>query len=42
MEMFAPAFYAGQLSPWAYYLYGLILLTMALGLGLNLEKPEKD
>lgn len=41
MEMFAQIGSPGQLSPWAYYFYGCIMLAMALGLGLNLKKPEK-
>ncbi len=34
--------YTGPASPWAYYFYGIILLVMAFGLALNLEKPEKS
>lgn len=41
MEMLAQFGYLGQLSPWACYSYGLILLTMAFGLVANLKKPEK-
>jgi hypothetical protein len=42
MEMLAQFGYFGQLSPWACSLYGLIMLTMAVGLALNLKKPEKE
>jgi hypothetical protein len=41
MEMLAQFGYSGELAPWAYYSYGIILLTMAFGLALNLTKPEK-
>lgn len=42
MDILAQSGYIGQLSPWACYAYGLIMLTMALGLALNLKKPEKS
>ncbi len=42
MEMMAQIAYFGQLEPWAWHLYGIIMLTMAFGLALNLRKPEKS
>jgi hypothetical protein len=41
MEMMAQLSSYGQLEPWAWHLYGIILLTAAFGLALNLKKPEK-
>ncbi len=42
MEMMAQLGSFGQLEPWAWHLYGIIMLTMAFGLALNLRKPEKS
>lgn len=42
METMAQLAYFGQLDPWAWYLYGAIMLSMAFGLALNLKKPEKS
>jgi hypothetical protein len=42
MEMMAQLAYFGQLEPWACHLYGIIMLTMAFGLALNLKKPENS
>ncbi len=42
MEMMAQWAYFGPLDPWAWYLYGFIMLTMGIGLALNLKKPEKS
>lgn len=41
MDMLAQFGYLGQLDPWGCTLYGLILLTMSVGLAFNLSKPEK-
>ncbi len=42
MEMFGQYGYFTHLEPWAWHLYGIIMLAMAFGLALNLKKPEKD
>ncbi len=42
MEIMAQFASFGPLEPWAWHLYGIIMLTMAFGLALNLKKPEKS
>jgi hypothetical protein len=41
MDMLAQFGYLTFIDPWACSLYGLILLTMSVGLVFNLSKPEK-
>ncbi len=41
MDTLAQFGYLGQVDPWACSLFGLIMLTIAVGLALNLKKPEK-
>ncbi len=31
----------GQVSPQAYYIYGVVLLLVSAWVALNMEKPEK-
>jgi len=42
MEFMAQFASFGPLEPWAWHLYGIIMLAMAFGLALNLRKPEKS
>ena len=41
MDMLAQFGYFTCLDPWASSLYGLILLTLSVGVAFNLTKPEK-
>ena len=41
MEMLSQFGYFTYYDPWGCTLYGLILLTMSVGLAFNLTKPEK-
>ena len=41
MEMLMQFGYFGQASVWGCSLYGLVLLTVTVGLALNLKKPER-
>jgi hypothetical protein len=42
MEMFAQFGYCGNLSPTAYYLYGMVMMLVSAWLALNLKPPEKQ
>jgi hypothetical protein len=41
MDMLSQFGYFTFVDPWASSLYGLILLTLSVGLAFNLSKPEK-
>ncbi len=41
MDMLAQFGYFTFIDPWACSLYGLIMLTLSVGLAFNLTKPEK-